>query len=197
MSHGRIEPAGRPERGGHQGGAAVFATVNRLKSIEVLSKEPFCSPSARCLFFLPGGLGFSSGRAFVFLPPALIFFRRSTGTVSIDLAARASAANPATSTSSARIVGSSPAAARSAGRSRPRSAAKPFSDWRSILRRWPKAAWVRPCERRQHRTAPASARGINSTTLEVTFGAGVKAAGATSNRIRACVRQPASTPRRP
>ena len=27
-------------------------------------------------------------------------------------------------------------------RSSPRAAAKPFSDWRSILRRWPKAAWV-------------------------------------------------------
>ena len=53
-------------------------------------------------------------------------------------AARASATNPATATSSARIVGSSPAAASSAARSSPRAAAKAFSDWRSILRRWPK-----------------------------------------------------------
>ena len=35
------------------------------------------------------------------------------------------------------------------------------------------------------RTAPGLGRGISSTTLEVTFGGGVKAAGATSNRIRA------------
>ena len=68
----------------------------------------------------------------------------SPGEAAADSAtARASAANPATSTSSARIVGSIPAAARSGGRSRPRSAAKAFSDWRSILRRWPNAAWVK------------------------------------------------------
>ena len=41
------------------------------------------------------------------------------------------------------------------------------------------------------------ARGTSCTTDETTFGAGVKARGATSKRMRASVRHPASTPSRP
>ena len=47
------------------------------------------------------------------------------------------------------------------------------------------------------RQGAGSGRGINSTTLDVTFGGGVKAAGGMSNRIRVRQRQFASTPRRP
>ena len=41
------------------------------------------------------------------------------------------------------------------------------------------------------------ARGTSSTSDEVTFGGGTKADGAMSNRMRASLRQPASTDSRP
>ena len=71
-----------------------------------------------------------------------------------------------------------------------------FRLWRSILRRWPKAARVTR-SRSAIRQGSGSGRGRRWTTLEVTFGGGTKADGATSNRMVACVRQPHSTPSRP
>jgi hypothetical protein len=114
------------------------------------------------------------------------------GSAVVSRKARASAANPAISISSARAVGLMPAASSSAAASMP----SPFRDCLSILRRWPNAACV------TRESAPISQgrgvlRGTSSTTEDVTFGGGVKAAGGRSNRMRACVRQPASTPRRP
>src|SRR6185295_8175144 len=68
--------------------------------------------------------------------------------------------------------------------------------WRSILRRWPNAeAVTRSSRRGSHRNG--SARGISSTTDEVTLGGGTKFEGWTSNRIFACVRQEARTDSRP
>ena len=67
---------------------------------------------------------------------------------------------------------------------------------RSILRRWPKAACVTRSSERSA-AGSGSARGTICTIDEVTLGGGVKACRGTSNRIFACVRQPASTPSRP
>ena len=47
------------------------------------------------------------------------------------------------------------------------------------------------------REGKGASRGTRWTTDEVTLGGGTKADGATSNRMRACVRQPASTASRP
>jgi hypothetical protein len=68
--------------------------------------------------------------------------------------------------------------------------------WRSILRRWPKAASVTRSSALRSQGG-GFARGISCTSEEVTFGGGTKADGAMSNRIFACVRQPASTESRP
>ncbi len=109
-----------------------------------------------------------------------------------DRSSRASAANPATSISSARRVGSIPAASRAATGSRK-------SDFRlclNIFRRWPNAACV-TCSSERMRQGSGSARGTRWTTEDVTLGGGTNADGATSNRIFASVRQPASTPSRP
>ncbi len=50
---------------------------------------------------------------------------------------------------------------------------------------------------RAHPAGQGVAARVRRTTLEVTFGGGTKAEGGTSKRMRARVRQPASTPRRP
>src|SRR5262249_43959339 len=79
------------------------------------------------------------------------------------------------------------------------ASASPPSDlrlWRSILRRWPKAASVTRCNVRLSH-GNGCERGTSSTSEEVTLGGGTNAVGATSKRMRACVRQPASTDRRP
>ena len=71
-----------------------------------------------------------------------------------------------------------------------------FRLWRSILRRCPKAARV-TASSALTRQGRGRGRGVRWTTLEVTFGGGTKAEGGTSKRMRASVRQPQSTPRRP
>ena len=69
---------------------------------------------------------------------------------------------------------------------------------RNILRRRPNAAAVTRLHTSADRAhGSGSVRGIRRTTEEVTFGGGTKAAGATSNRIFASQRQPASTASRP
>src|SRR5215211_2960581 len=108
------------------------------------------------------------------------------------LSARASATKPSTAMSSARAVGSRPAAIRSRNGSLPRA----FRLWRSILRRWPNAAWATRSSARRSQTSGAW-RGPSRTSEDVILGGGTNALGATSNRMRACVRQPASTDRRP
>ena len=68
--------------------------------------------------------------------------------------------------------------------------------WRSILRRCPKAAWVaRSSSARSH--GSGAARGTKRTSEDVTLGGGTKAAGFTSNRIRASQRHCARTESRP
>src|ERR1700722_1578327 len=116
---------------------------------------------------------------------------------SCDVATAASSAlaratNFSIEISSARTAPSMSAAARSGVGSTPRAR----QVWRSILRRWPKAAAVtRSSVDRVH--GSGAARGINRTTDDVTLGGGTKADGATSNMIFASVRQPARTARRP
>src|SRR5579863_6107249 len=93
-------------------------------------------------------------------------------------AARANATKPETSISSARAVGASPAASISAATSMWRAAAKPFSDCRSILRRWPNAACA-AADSSAASHGSGAVRGMSSTTLDVTLGGGVNAAGET------------------
>ena len=106
--------------------------------------------------------------------------------------ARASATNPSTGISSARAVGSMPAAASSGSGSAPSVRRL----WRSILRRWPNAASVTRSSSaavaRQRRRRAGSAR----TTDDVTFGGGTKADGCMSNRIFGS-RAPAGQHRQP
>ena len=71
-----------------------------------------------------------------------------------------------------------------------------FKLWRSIFRRWPKAAAV-TCSRTTRVAGKRIAARYQLTTDEVTLGGGTKALAATSNRIRASVRQPARTESRP
>src|SRR5690348_1052128 len=68
--------------------------------------------------------------------------------------------------------------------------------WRSILRRWPNAASVTRWSSAESQGS-GTGRGVSRTTEDVTLGGGTKAEGATSNRILASVRQPASTDKRP
>ena len=98
------------------------------------------------------------------------------------LNALASAANCATSSCSGRAVGSMPAFSSSA--SPPRG----FRLWRSILRRWPKAAAVTVSSFFKSAGATGSGNGSSRTMEEVTEGGGTKALRFTSNRIFACVR---------
>ena len=86
--------------------------------------------------------------------------------------------------------GSRPAASSSGARSAPSD----FRLWRSILRRWPKAAAVTRPRSRRRRPAGAGAR-HELTTDDMTLGGGVKAEGGTSNRMRAS-RAPAAPARR-
>ncbi len=90
---------------------------------------------------------------------------------------RASAQNSGTVSSSARAVGSTPAAAHSAAGSTSPSV---FRLARSILRRWPKAAAVMRSRSSKRQGASFSGRGTRLTTVEVTLGAGRKAPGGTS-----------------
>src|SRR6185437_14716985 len=92
---------------------------------------------------------------------------------------RANAQNSVTESSSARAVGTIPAPASSGSAGIP-------SDLRldrSILRRCPNAAAVTRSSVGLSAGDSGTGRGVNRTTLDVTFGAGVKARGGMSNRI--------------
>src|SRR4029453_10414274 len=104
----------------------------------------------------------------------------------------ANATKPSTGISSARDVGSMAASARSAAASTP----KVFRLCRSIFRRCPKAASVTRWSESASQ-ASGSCRGVRRTIEDVTLGGGTNAERATSNRILASVRHPASTERRP
>ena len=86
----------------------------------------------------------------------------------------------ATLSASPRSVGAMPAAAsRGSG-----SAAASFRLWRSILRRWPKAAAVTAPSVLTEQAGDGCSIGANSTTAEATVGGGVKASGFTVNSRR-------------
>src|SRR5262245_37914285 len=104
----------------------------------------------------------------------------------------ANATKPSTGISSARDVGSIAASARIVAGSKP----KVFRLCRSIFRRWPKAASVTRCSASASQGS-GSCRGVRRTIEDVTLGGGTNAERATSNRILASVRHPASTERRP
>ena len=105
---------------------------------------------------------------------------------------RASATKPSTGISSARAVGAMPAAASSASGSTPSD----FRLWRSILRRWPKAASVTRCSARRSQGSGVARGARARTSDEVTLGGGTKAEAAMSNRMRAS-RAPAGEHREP
>src|SRR5712671_1372224 len=109
-----------------------------------------------------------------------------------SVTARARAAKPATGISSARAVSAMPAPASSVRG----SGVSDLRLWRSIFRRWPKAASVTRSRVRRSHGAGAD-RGTRRTTAEVTLGGGTKAEAETSNRIFTSARQPASTESRP
>src|SRR5262249_35113860 len=97
-----------------------------------------------------------------------------------------------TEISSARAVGSSPAASISFGVSVPSERKL----WRSILRRWPNAACVTASSvARSHGNGVA--RGTNRTKDDFTLGGGTKAEALTSKAMRASHRHCASTDNRP
>ena len=106
--------------------------------------------------------------------------------------ARASATKPAGEISSARALGSIPASSSKGSG----SVASVFRLCRSILRRWPNAASVTRSSARRSQASGAW-RGARLTNDDVTLGEGTKALAATSKRMRASQRQPASTDKRP
>src|SRR5439155_21348508 len=107
--------------------------------------------------------------------------------------ARASAQNSGTDNSSAREDGMTPAAVSSGSTGMP----SVLRLERNILRRWPNAAAVTRSSAGLAAGANGAVRGTNDTTLEVTFGAGTKAEGGTSNRIFGALSHCTMTDNRP
>src|SRR6516164_367558 len=105
---------------------------------------------------------------------------------------RASRTNCSTETSSARAVGSSPAAAMSSAVSLPNERKL----CRSILRRWPKAACVTASSMERSQGSGAD-RGTSRTTEDFTLGGGTNADAFTSKTIRGSQRHCTNTDKRP
>ena len=106
---------------------------------------------------------------------------------------RARATKPSTGISSARAVGSRPAASSSGKR----IGAERLQALPQHLAALAEGRLGDALEHARRSQGRGLARGMNCTTDEVTLGGGTKADGAMSNRIFACVRQPASTESRP